>query len=268
MVKQVRGRQPQADERDIGELTRRGLTDALRDLRPDVVANLVALTDVDQCEQDLAAAYRSNVQVVADVAAAIDDAATGSHLVSISTDQLYSGPGPHHEDAVGPINVYALSKYAGELCALKAPAATVLRTNFVGRSMAYPSKGLSSWLFTTLSSKNRLTAFSDVFFSPLDMRSLSACVARVIAQPQSGVFNLGSRGGCSKEHFAREFARICSLDASLIDSGSVATARLKAPRPGDMRMDVTRFERQFGVQLPSTSDVIEAAANEYLEHTA
>src|SRR5688572_18968789 len=73
VVKQVRGRPPQADERDIGELTKRALTEALRDLRPEVVVNLVALTDVDLCEQDLPLAYRSNVQVVADVVAAIAD---------------------------------------------------------------------------------------------------------------------------------------------------------------------------------------------------
>src|SRR5262245_13469431 len=104
VVRQVRRRVSAAEQREIVTLTQSSLVAALRELRPDAVINLVALTDVDQCERDLAAAYRSNVEVTANVAAAIAEAAPGCHLVQISTDQLYSGSGPHAEDSVAPVN--------------------------------------------------------------------------------------------------------------------------------------------------------------------
>ena len=51
-------------------------------------------------------------------------------LIHISTDQLYSGEGPHIENKINPLNVYALTKRLGEIEASKVPS-SILRTNFV-----------------------------------------------------------------------------------------------------------------------------------------
>src|SRR5512141_813135 len=75
--------------------------------RPETVINLVALTNVDECERDPQAAYLANVRIVENLVAAIGTGSNAPHLVQISTDQLYDGPGPHQESAITLRNYYA-----------------------------------------------------------------------------------------------------------------------------------------------------------------
>ena len=90
-----------ADFRDPGEAIR-----CLSLVNPDTIINLAAMTDVDACERDRGLAYSANVTIVENIASWIRLSGSNSHLVQISTDQVYDGPGPHREDDVTPTNVY------------------------------------------------------------------------------------------------------------------------------------------------------------------
>lgn len=219
-------------------------------VRPDFVINLVAATNVDRCEERPDEAYRLNVRSVETLSGWLKRGQT-CHLIHVSTDQVYEGEGPHREDDVNIVNVYALSKYAGELAALAA-GATVLRSNFFGPSMLAGRSSFSDWIIARLRAGEAFTAFDDVAFTPLSMATLGAAIARVIEMPAPGVFNLGSRHGMSKAEFAFALARHFGLDASPIRPGSHSAVKLRARRPLDMRMDSTLFEQTFGFILPGT----------------
>jgi len=216
--------------------------------RPDVVVNLVAATNVDHCENRPDDAWRLNVKSVETLAARA--AAHDFRLVHISTDQVYDGPGPHREDDVAILNVYGLSKRAGELAALSA-GGTVLRTNFFGPSRLAGRMSFSDWVIAKLRAGEAFTGFDDVLFSPLTMASLCDAIIRVLERPRPGVFNLGSRGGMSKADFVFAVARRYGLDASAMRRGSQADVQLRARRPGDMRMDTSLFEATFDFILPA-----------------
>jgi len=188
------------------DLTRRDLVlDFLRHESPDVIVNLVALTNVDRCEEAIDVASQMNVGVVENLAHWIEKEKPGCHLVQVSTDMVYDGAGPHGEDSVLLRNVYALSKYAGELAASKV-GATVLRTNFFGRSACAGRTSFTDWIWTALRHGSPITVFDDVLFSPLSMATLSELICDVIRIKPAGVFNLGSRNGMSKADFALLFA--------------------------------------------------------------
>ncbi|MCG6859401.1 MAG: SDR family oxidoreductase [Salaquimonas sp.] len=226
----------------------------LDEVWPQIVINLVGLTNVDNCEEDPQEAWRLNVKSVETLAGwvrEVDDC----RLIHISTDQVYGGVGPHVEDDIDIVNVYALSKYAGELAALQADA-TVLRTNFFGPSHLEGRPSFSDWAVATLRSGEAFTGFDDVLFSPLTMTTLSKAVERVVHAPKAGVFNLGSRGGCTKAEFIASVARAFDLDASAMRHGSQADIGLKARRPGDMRMDSALFEEAYDFKLPVTEEEI------------
>ena len=104
----------------------------LDNVRPEVIVNLVALTNVDECEQDPQNAYLLNVRVVENIVEWIRSHSV-VRLVQVSTDQVYGGKGPHFEDDIALLNTYAFSKYCGELAARQVDGA-VLRTNFFGDS--------------------------------------------------------------------------------------------------------------------------------------
>ncbi len=226
----------------------------LDEVWPQIVINLVGHTNVDRCETHPDEAWRLNVKSVETLAGWVGEV-DDCRLIHISTDQVYDGPGPHAEDPVDIVNVYALSKYAGELAALRCDA-TVLRTNFFGPSRLEGRASFSDWVLGRLRAGEAFIGFDDVFFSPLSMVTLSAAIERVAQMPRPGIYNLGSRGGLSKADFAEAIARHYGLDGSLMTRGSQADIDLKARRPGDMRMDSALFERTFDLILPETEDEI------------
>lgn len=237
------------------------VTMALAEYQPDVVVNLVAETNVDTCQLDMRQAYLANVRTVENLVSAMA-VAPAAHLIQISTDHVYDGVGPHKESAALPCNAYALTKYAGELAALRV-GATVMRTNFFGRSRSAGRNSFSDWVVDSLRSRVAFTVFNDVYFSALHMPTLTQCVAQAIQQQRGGVFNVGCKDGLSKAEFAQLLARGLGLDTSAMRIGSIRDVPLSAPRPCDMRMDVCSFEHNFGVKMPSMAQQIALAVDEY-----
>jgi dTDP-4-dehydrorhamnose reductase len=142
---------------DVGNL--KSVSSLLDELQPDILINLVALTDVDLCESDPRQAFSVNVRVTENIVSWIESAVKNCHLVHISTDQVYDGTGPHSESDVMLSNYYAFSKYAAELAALRV-ASTVLRTNFFGKSRCNQRVSFTDWIYDSIvSSKKTLVRY-------------------------------------------------------------------------------------------------------------
>tara|TARA_B110000444_G_scaffold245439_1_gene265943 strand:- start:137 stop:1006 length:870 start_codon:yes stop_codon:yes gene_type:complete len=243
------------DENNVFEL--------LNETKPSVIVNLIGLTSVEQCQKAPNEAYLSNVRTVENLSQWIKLSDSGTHLIQISTDQVYDGLGPHPEKAVNLTNAYACSKYAGELAA-DLVSSTVLRTNFVGISSADDRESLTDWVVNSLKSGQNIKVLNDVLFSPLSMTTLIKMIDLVIEQKPTGVFNLGSRNGMSKADFDFDFAECLGLQTKLMTRINTEQATfLKAYRPKDMRLDCAKFEKVFEVTLPNLSDEIQLVASEY-----
>ncbi|MEJ0037612.1 MAG: SDR family oxidoreductase [Gammaproteobacteria bacterium] len=248
----------QADLRDL-DATRA----ALRESRADAVVNLVALTNVDRCEAAPSEAFLLNTRSVENIAQAALALETMPFLVHISTDQLYDGPGPHAETAARPVNYYGFSKYAGELAAAAIPA-TILRTNFFGRSRTAGRASFSDWVIDAVRRGEPIRVFEDVHFSPLSVGRLADLIALALDRRVRGTFNLGSREGMSKADFCFEVAHVMGLSTDGMQRATSVQGGLHAYRPKDMRLDSTRFERELGVKLPTLREEILSIRSDYL----
>jgi len=94
----------------------------------DVVIHAAAMTDVDGCERDEAAAFAVN----GDAARHVSE--TGARVIQLSTDYVFDGrsDAPYTEaDPTGPMSVYGRSKLAGEQAVLARPGNLVVRTSWV-----------------------------------------------------------------------------------------------------------------------------------------
>ena len=235
------------------------------EVQPEVVINLVGLTNVDKCEASPNKAYLANVRAVENIAAWIKKAASLCHLVQVSTDQVYDGSGLHEESMVSLENCYAFSKYAGELAAANVPS-TILRTNFFGYSQCARRVSLTDWLFRSLSNNEPIQVFDDVLFNPISMTTLSEMIELVIREKPVGVFNLGSHEGMSKADFAFSFAEELDYSTDIMTRTSTDQAAfLNAYRPKDMRMDCAKFENALSVKLPHLKDEIKRVSRDYCE---
>ena len=258
------GRDAPADVRaDLTDLQQ--VSAALEAVTPDVIINLAALTDVDQCERTPNAAYLANVRIVENLASWIRRRGS-CRLVQISTDQVYDGSGPHRESDVVLSNYYGFSKYAGELAA-EGVAGTVLRTNFFGPSIASGRVSFSDWIVQALRQEKKITVFEDVQFSPLSLERLAQVVEAVVRNPRPGVFNVGSQSGMSKADFAFRLAEALDLPTGLMGRGTLQPGTLVAYRPKDMRLDSSLFEATFGFQLPTLQHEIDSMKAAYAYET-
>jgi dTDP-4-dehydrorhamnose reductase len=247
------------------------LAHALHWFQPEVAINLAALTDVDACERNSIAAIQGNVTPVRLLTAQIQRSVPDCRLLQISTDQVYEviDPGLNFADNIeqrpNPVNIYGYTKLLGEYAAMEVNNWTVIRTNFFGRSRA-SRKSFTDWLFASALESAPLNLWNNVFFSPLSMATLAKGIAVVLDRPINGVFNLGSRAGASKYDFAKMF--LSGAGFSLTTTKEVGysrdTSELFAKRPHEMRMNVTKFERAFDIQLPSLESEIDSTIREYL----
>jgi dTDP-4-dehydrorhamnose reductase len=228
---------------------------ALRASRPELVVHCAALTDVDACERDPAAAALLNAEVPGRLAAAA--AAVGARFVHVSTDAVYDGEAPgarSEDDAPAPVNAYARSKLAGESAVVGAhPGAVVVRTTMHGWT-ARGRLSFSEAILRALVAGRRLTLFADVIFSPLNVVDLAALLRAVAERDVSGVVNAGAADAVDKETFGRLVARAFQLPEDPIEPIAVADLGLRAPRPRRLPLDVRRITALLGAPPPTVED--------------
>ena len=237
----------------------------LNQIRPNVIINLVALTDVDFCESNPKEAFRINVQIVENIVNWIESCDLACHLIQISSDQVYDGDGPHSESQTMLSNYYAYSKYVAEFVSLRV-SSTVLRTNFIGRSYRVDRQSFTDWIYNSVLVNKKLFLFGDVFFTPLTMQTLAEFISRIMVVRPVGVFNLGSRDGMSKAEFGLSFINKMNLSTDNISVISIDEADfMKTYRPCDMRMDTSKLERCLGIGMPTLEDEINRVVGDYNE---
>lgn len=258
--------------RDSGGDVSADLTDfcqvskALNNITPEIIINLVALTNVDECENNPNKAYLANVHSVENLSRWIQGNHAKCHLIHISTDQVYDGIGPHKEIDVTLSNYYAFSKYASEIVA-SSVSSTVLRTNFFGPSHCLGRMSLSDWIIRSLKNKIAINVFDDIYFSPLSINRLVELIELIVRKPNPGTFNLGSRDGLSKADFAFHLAETMGLPKKYMTKNSSSNGKLSTYRPKDMRMNSSKFEDKFGIILPTLKQEIESMKGAYADET-
>lgn len=236
----------------------------LAEVLPDVVVHTVGLTDVDACERDPATAYATSVLTTLNTAEWMRAERPAALLVYISSDQVYSGPGPHDESRPSPANAYGAAKHAGELAAARAPCHLVLRTNFVGHSQGARAS-YSDWLLGAAGRGETIRVDRTAQFSALHLRDLVALIAEAIDLGLTGTFNFASRDSMHKLEFARAVAETTEPGAGglVVPAGPADPAR--APRETDLRLDVACAEAALGHALPEMAECLAAIAHEARE---
>lgn len=234
----------------------------LGELRPRAVVHTVALTDVDACERDPGTAFALAAATTHTIATWLAAHEPDALLVYVSSDQVYAGTGPHHEERTQPLNTYGQSKRAGELAAAQAPRSLVLRTNFFGHSEMRAS--YTDWLALAVREGREIPVDPAAAFSALHLADLVALLAAAVDEGIEGTFNLAAHDSMRKLDFARAVAGIVA------EAGTTLVVELagdpqRAPRPLDLRLDVSRIEGALGRRMPSMADGLERVRAELRE---
>jgi len=250
------------DIRTIDMSSRDILNSVIGGGQPDVVINTTAFDDVLLCETDPIIAFSVNCLAVRDLAMA--SSRVGAVFVTFSTDYVFDGEkkGLYHEDDKPmPLQVYGISRLAGEYAALSAAfdRTVIIRTCGVyGMSGTQPAGGnFVDKRIQDAEARIALEMGSDQVVSPTYSHDLSRAVLKLLEHPErtSGIYHLVNEGKCSWYEFTKAIYELMGFSIKLkpVDRGG---------RSGDMKRPLysalanTKAKR-LGVVLPYWRDALE-----------
>lgn len=206
----------------------------LEEIRPAIVVNTAALTHVDGCEDDPAAAFAVNASAVRALASMCS--ALGSVLIHISTDYVFGGEKrcPYdEEDPPAPLNVYGISKLAGEYF-----VQTICPSHFIVRTSGlygHPSTGVGHGNFVETmlglaGAGKPIRVVVDQIVSPTYTRDLAETIGHLMQTDAYGLYHVTNTGECSWHRFAERIFALAGISADLCTTTSVEFGA-KARRP-------------------------------------
>lgn len=237
---------------DIADL--RAVREAIGSLKPDLVVNSAAYTDVDRAESEPDVAMAVNGLGPRNLALACE--AQGAALMHISTDYVFDGEkaGPYEIwDLPNPINVYGKTKLWGE--------------NYV-RSLIHRYYIVrTSWLFgaggrnfiSTILHKMRLghaiRVVSDQVGCPTYTRDLAGACADLAYSGCYGIYHVTNQGATSWEGLAVHVLRACGSDLKV---DPITSNELKRParRPRNSQLDPAPLKATVGYLPRSWQDAV------------
>ena len=247
---------------DIDEIDIRqeGTTQAkIEQLRPDLVINLAAYTDVDGCEANREEAFRVNAKGMKHVA--LGAKACGAKVAYLSTDYVFDGRKrePYLEsDSPNPLNVYGQTKLEGErYLQEQVEDYLIIRTQWLyGR---YGRNFVSS-ILRQAKERKTLTIVDDQTGSPTYTVDLSRAILTLIDRNSRGIYHVANRDACTWYTFGQAILELSQVEGvSIVPISSSALGR-PAVRPPYSVLNTQKLEQETGMSLRHWSE----ALKEYL----
>jgi dTDP-4-dehydrorhamnose reductase len=236
-----RGRGVDLPDIDITDMV--SVQQVLTALKPTVVVNCAAYTDVDGCETDTETAMQVNGEGVAFLALVTRE--IGSKLVQISTDYVFDGSkgSPYREDDLQqPLNIYGESKLAGELNVDINPDNLLVRTQWL---FGLKGKNFVETMLTLGKEKSMLSVVDDQIGSPTWTVDLARGIIALIDSGCCGTYHCVNSGSTSWNGFARAIFEEAGM-AVQVDPMTTGQLNRPARRPLHSTLDCSKLVEHTG----------------------
>ena len=230
---------------------------ALKLFSPDVVINTAAYHNVPLCEVNQMVAFQVNCIAVKEMAEISSD--FNAWFVSFSTDYVFDGKKkePYTESAIpNPLQIYGLSKLAGEYAALSYPKSIIIRTCGLYGLQGATSKG-GNFVDNRIKDSEintHLEVSNDQTVSPTYAVDLSKAVLQLITHPlkESGIYHLVNQGYCTWYEFTKEIYKILNIDIELMPVDRMGkTDNMRRPLFSALKNEKAA---KMGIDLPDWKD--------------
>lgn len=193
------------EELDITDLNM--VKEVVNNIKPDVIINCAAYTNVDGCESDFKGAFQVNALGPRNLAIAAKEA--NSKLLHISTDYVFDGKGtsPYKEyDRINPKSVYGKTKalgddYVREFC----DKYFIVRTSWLygrfGKNFVYTISNLGD-------KNDSIKVVNDQLGNPTNCEDLAYNILKLIVTEEYGIYHCTGEGICSWYDFAVEIIKL------------------------------------------------------------
>ncbi|TFH62207.1 MAG: dTDP-4-dehydrorhamnose reductase, partial [Candidatus Zixiibacteriota bacterium] len=231
-------------------------------VRPDVIVNCAAYTNVDQCESESVLAHKVNGEGPGFLAEAAS--ISGAVLIHFSTDYVFDGSKttPYlEEDIPAPKSEYGRSKLLGEIKI----ADSGLKDYYILRTSWLYGPGGKNFVDTIIrlaGEREELRIVADQFGGPTFTHDLAEAVHQLLdSTAGSGIYHFSNAGACSWYDFAVKIvdeARKQNSELTLLRLLPIRTEEypLPAPRPAYSVFSTEKYVNATGAVVPDWQDAL------------
>lgn len=226
-------------------------------IKPQVIINCAAYTDVDGAEEEKHLALAVNARGVRNLAmAALESPAFICHF---STDYIFDGKKkePYREwDEHWPLNYYGMSKQGGEeMLASLWDGYLLIRTSWL---YGPGGKNFVDTVRKKLEAGERLRVVDDQFGAPTYVGDLAATAIALVDLRARGKYHYTNEAGngVSWYEVAREIALILGYDPELITPIKTADIEQKAERPAYSVLGLQKIKEVLPSMIRSWKDAL------------
>lgn len=239
-----------------------GLANTIRKIKPDIIVNAAAYTNVDKAENDLVQAYLTNAEAISILAQEANN--IDAWLIHYSTDYVFNGEGANawkEDDLAAPLNIYGNTKLAGEQYIIKSCRKyIILRTSWV---YACHGKNFAKNILNLAKERKELSVVNDQIGAPTGADLIADCTAHIIRSltisntplELAGIYHLAANGETSWFNYAEyvlAVARENNVILKLTKLNPISTANYKtaALRPLNSRLNTQKLQSTFELVTP------------------
>jgi dTDP-4-dehydrorhamnose reductase len=220
---------------------------------PDVLVHAAILNDFARLEREGWAAYVGATRNVV-------EAASGAHVILVSTDWVFDGTGVSSETTPpNPINLYGMLKAASEQVPGVDAVARISAVQGVYGAPRSQDAGFGYFvaaIVRALRAGERFTVWEGPGINGVATPTLASdaaeLIARIAAGRHRGVFHCCGGESVSRRELAMRTVDVFGLDPGLLDFAPPPDPGF--PVPYDTRLDATATAAALGVELPSLDD--------------
>jgi len=223
-------------------------------LRPDVIINCAAATNVDGCESNEDFSFRVNSIGPRNLAIASEE--IGAKLVQVSTDYVFSGASnkPLSEyDLPAPNSAYGKTKLLGENYVREFSSKYfIVRTawlyGYVGQNFVYTMRKLGK-------DNDVITVVNDQRGNPTHANDLAYHILKLIETEEYGIYHCTGKGECSWYDFAKMIIEL-SREECIVKPCTSEEYKTLAKRPKYSSLDNMMLRNTVGDEMRIWQDAI------------
>lgn len=227
------------------------------------IIHCAGLTNIEFCEQNPKKCFEVNYELtkyLTNISKRLK-----LYMVFISSDHLFKGNEKIYTEVskYSPQNNYAASKVKCEKFIKKnLNNFLIIRTNFFGFQYKKNKKNFFNFIYKNLKNNSKVKLFSDVYYTPISIFTLSKTIKIMLNKKLTGIYNLSSDTSISKFEFGKLVSKIFKFNFKLINKISIKDLNL-VKRPHNMSLDNTKIKKELNIKKINIYDEIKMIKKDF-----
>lgn len=245
-----------SDSAELDITDRRATLELIEKIRPRVIVNTAAVTNVDYCETHREETQRVNADGVKNLAEAARK--SQSRLIQVSTDYVFDGASGHYaeDDTPSPLQYYGQTKLQAEKMVSELPSFAIARPSVIygwaplhstGESGSAKPMNFAMFVLDKLKNRETVKAIRDQYASPTFADNLGEALLTLAKGRQNGIFHTAGRSCLSRYEFAIKLAELFGYSIRQVEPVYSSEFKQLAKRPKNSCLRVNKAERSLGV---------------------